>query len=64
MVEATERGQLMAQNRKVAVVTGGSAGVGRATSPVSWASMHRGALLSGTAGVVALAGAGWKLARR
>ncbi|MFY9808341.1 MAG: SDR family oxidoreductase [Pseudonocardiaceae bacterium] len=32
--------------------------------PVSWASMHRAALLSGTAGLVALAGTGWKLARR
>jgi short-subunit dehydrogenase len=32
--------------------------------PVSWASMHRAALLSGAAGLTALAGAAWTLARR
>jgi NAD(P)-dependent dehydrogenase (short-subunit alcohol dehydrogenase family) len=32
--------------------------------PVSWASMHRTALLSGAAGLTAVAGAAWSLARR
>ncbi|MFL6148070.1 MAG: SDR family oxidoreductase [Pseudonocardiaceae bacterium] len=32
--------------------------------PVSWASMHRASLVSGAAGLAALAGTAWKLARR